>query len=103
MSRRLIVAIPLLSLVALLAWIFRPRHESLGEAFVSDQSVMLWSSVAQVRQSLATLHYGERGEALSRRNNITKCGRARGLLGWGMGGCRLGPRPGRPGGRLLPR
>ena len=82
MSRRLIVAIPLLSLVALLAWIFRPRHESLGEAFVSDQSVMLWSSVAQVRQSLATLHYGEKVEVLSRRNDNYRVRTAAGTVGW---------------------
>ena len=82
MSRRLIVAIPLLSLVALLAWIFRPRHESLGEAFVSDQSVMLWSSVAQVRQALATLHYGEKVEVLSRRNDNYRVRTAAGTVGW---------------------
>jgi len=35
MKRKLLVAVPLLCLVALLAWIFRPKHESLSEAYIS--------------------------------------------------------------------
>ena len=50
MKRKLLVAVPLLCLVALLAWLFRPKHESLGEAYVGERSITLWSSVAQVRE-----------------------------------------------------
>src|SRR6266567_1056515 len=60
----------------------RGRTESFGEAFVSDQSVMLWSSVAQVRQALATLHYGEKVEVLSRRNDNYRVRTAAGTVGW---------------------
>ena len=82
MKRRLLVAIPLLTLVALLAWVLRPRRESLGEAYVSDRSVMLWSSAAQVRESRGMLHYGERVELLSRRNGNLRVRTTGGAVGW---------------------
>lgn len=82
MKRKLLVAIPLLILVGLLAWFFRPRHESLGEAFVSERSVTIWSSVAQVREQLGVLYYGERVEMLARRNDNVKVRNASGLVGW---------------------
>ena len=72
MKRKLLVAVPLLCLVALLAWYFRPKHETLGEAFVSERSVTLWSSVAQVREPVGTLHYGDRVDVLAQRNDNTK-------------------------------
>lgn len=82
MKRKLLVAVPLLCVVALLAWIFRPKHESLGEAYVSERSVTLWSSVAQVREQLGVLLYGDHVEVLSRRNENAKVRTAAGLVGW---------------------
>jgi hypothetical protein len=82
MKRKLLVAVPLLCLVALLAWFFRPRHESLGEAFVAERSVTLWSSVAQVREPLATLHYGDRVDVLATRNDTTKVRAGVNGVGW---------------------
>jgi len=38
MKRKLLVAVPLLCLVVVLAWFFRPKHEYLGEAYVSERS-----------------------------------------------------------------
>jgi hypothetical protein len=81
MKRKLLVAVPLLCLVALLAWYFRPKHETLGEAFVSERSVTLWSSVAQVREPVGTLHYGDRVDVLAQRNDNTKVRTAAGT-GW---------------------
>ena len=82
MKRKLLVAVPLLCVVALMAWIFRPKHESLGEAYVSERSVTLWSSVAQVREQLGVLLYGDHVEVLSRRNENVKVRTAAGLVGW---------------------
>jgi hypothetical protein len=82
MKRKLLVAVPLLCLVALLAWMFRPKHESLGEAYVSDRSVMLWSSIAQVREQIGMLRYGDRVEVLGRRNDNVKVRTASGEVGW---------------------
>src|SRR5258708_27302838 len=82
MKRKLLVAVPLLMLVALLAWMFRPKHESLGEAFVSESNVMLWNSVAEVRQQIGLLHYGDRVVVLSRRYENVKVRTADGEVGW---------------------
>ena len=82
MKRRLLIAVPLLGLVVLLAWFFRPKHELLGEAFISERSVTLWSSVAQVREPLDTLHYGDRVDVLARRNDNTKIRTTAGQVGW---------------------
>lgn len=88
MRRRLVVAIPLLSLVTLLAWVFRPKHESLGEVYVSDRDLTVWSSVAQVREPLGTLHFGEKVELLSRRNENARVRSPAGTVGW-VDGTRL--------------
>ena len=82
MKRKLLVAVPLLCLVGLLAWFFRPKHETIGEAYVGERSVTLWSSVAQVREQLGVLLYGDRVEVLARRNENGKVRTAGGVMGW---------------------
>jgi len=82
MKRKLLVAVPLLCLVALTAWFFRPKHEYLGEAYVSERSTTLWSSVAQVREPIDTLHYGDRVDVMSRRNDSVKIRTLSGEVGW---------------------
>jgi hypothetical protein len=82
MKRKLLVAVPLLCLVALLAWLFRPKHESLGAAYVSERTLTLLSSIAQVREQIGVLYYGERVEVLARRNDYVKVRTASGAEGW---------------------
>jgi len=82
MKRKLLVAVPLLCLVVLLAWYLRPKHESLGAAYVSERSLTLLSSIAQVREQIGVLYYGERIEVLARRNDYVKVRTAAGVEGW---------------------
>jgi len=82
MKRKLLIAVPLLLIVALVAWFFRPKHETLGEAYVGERTATLWSSVAQVREPLDTLHYGDRVDVVARRNDSIKVRTAAGELGW---------------------
>jgi hypothetical protein len=82
MKRKLLVAVPLLFLVAVLAWVFRPKHETLGEAYISERSVTLWSSIAQVREPLDSLHYGDKVEIVARHNDNTKVRTSGGAVGW---------------------
>jgi hypothetical protein len=82
MKRKLLVAVPLLAVVGLMAWVLRPRRESLGEQYVSERSVTLWSSVAQVREPVDTLHYGDRVDILARRNDNVKVRTTGGMVGW---------------------
>jgi hypothetical protein len=82
MKRRILIAVPLLCLVALVAWALRPKREKVGESFVSERSATLWSSVAQVREPVAVLHYGERVDVLGKRNDSVKVRTAAGQVGW---------------------
>jgi len=82
MKRKLLVAVPLLCLVAVTAWFFRPKHEYLGEAYVSERSTTLWSSVAQVREPIDMLHYGDRVDIMARRNDSVKVRTVGGAIGW---------------------
>ena len=72
MKRKLLIAVPLLILVVVVAWLLRPKHESLGDAYISERSITLWSSVAQVREPVDTLHYGDHVDVLARRNDSVK-------------------------------
>jgi hypothetical protein len=91
MKRKLLVAVPLLILVGLLAWGLRPKRESLGEGYVSERSVTLWSSVAQVREPVDTLHYGDRVDVVARRNDNVKVRTLAGEVGWVDGRQLLDP------------
>jgi hypothetical protein len=91
MKRKLLVAVPLLSLVAILAWALRPKHESLGEAYVSGHTVPLLSGIAQVREQLGALHYGDRVDILARRNEYVKIRTVAGAEGWMNGRDLMNP------------
>ena len=82
MKRKLLVAIPLLLVVVVVAWIVRPKHEYIGEAYVSTRSTAILSSVAQVRQEIGELHYGEHVEMMTKRNEFVKVKTSKGLIGW---------------------
>jgi hypothetical protein len=82
MKRRLLIAVPLLAVVALVAWTLRPKHETLGEAFVSEKAAALLSGIAQVREQLGTLHYGERVDVVGKRNDYVKVRTSAGTVGW---------------------
>lgn len=82
MKKRALVAVPLLVLVTLVAWLVRPRHEVIGQAFVSERTVTLWNSRAQVRQPVATLRFGDKLDVLSRRGEQTRVRTALGATGW---------------------
>jgi len=91
MKRKLLVAVPLLIVVAILAWIFRPKHESLGEAYVSERTVPLFGSVAEVREQIGILHYGERVDVIARRNDNVKVRTSAGEVGWVEGRALMEP------------
>jgi hypothetical protein len=82
MKRKLLIAIPLLCAVAVAAWIYRPKHEALGEGYIGERSVTLWSGVAQVREPLDALHYGDHVEIVARHNDNVKVRTTSGEVGW---------------------
>src|SRR6202140_1080611 len=82
MKRKLLIAIPLLCAVVVAAWIYRPKHEAAGEGYIGERSVTLWSGVAQVREPLDALHYGDRVEIVARHNDNVKVRTTGGEVGW---------------------
>ena len=82
MKRKLLIAVPLLALVALAAWMLRPKRETQGEAVVSEKVAPLLSGIAQVREQVGTLHYGERVDVLAKRNDYVKVRTNAGAVGW---------------------
>jgi hypothetical protein len=81
-KRRLLVAAPLLVLVALVAWLVRPKHEVIGQAYVNERAVTLWNSRAQVRQAVGTAHFGDKLDILSRRGEHVRVRAVSGTTGW---------------------
>ncbi|MDQ1404770.1 MAG: hypothetical protein QOG55_399 [Acidobacteriaceae bacterium] len=82
MKRKLLIAIPLLCAVAVAAWIYRPKHEVLGEGYIGERTITLWSGVAQVREPLDALHYGDHVEIVARHNDNVKVRTTSGEVGW---------------------
>ncbi len=81
--KRLRLLIPIAVLVVLtgLLWL-RGRHRNVVEAYIGERNATLWSSVAQVRQALATLHYGEKVEVVERHAEQVNVRTAQGVTGW---------------------
>lgn len=82
MKRKLVIAVPLLCLVTFVAWMVRPKHETLGEAFVSEKVAPLLSGIAQVREQKGMLHYGERVDVIGKRNEYVRVRTNAGAEGW---------------------
>jgi len=83
MLRRRGVILLILILVALGYWKFRPHApQVLSVGYVSDRSVMLWNTLAQVRQPVEALHYGERVEVLREEGAAAQVRTSAGTIGW---------------------
>src|SRR6266699_569201 len=91
MKKKLLIAVPLLVLVAVTAWFFRPKREVLGDAYVSEKSVTLWSGVAQVREPIGFLRHGDRVDTLAKRNDFVKVRTSSGTEGWVDGRLLMDP------------
>ena len=63
---RWILAAALLAVIGGVWWM-RHKQPILGEAYVGDRTATVWSTTAQVRQTVATLHYGDHVLTVARR------------------------------------
>ena len=81
MPNRWIAALVLLALTAGIWWA-RRRPPQYASAYVSDRAATLWSTTAQVRQPVATLHYAERVDVLRRSGEQVEVRAADGSRGW---------------------
>ena len=78
---RFIVTVVFLAVVVGYWWL-RPRPNPVVEAYVGERSVTLQSSLAEVKESLATLHYGQKVAVLERRGDQVRVRTAQGVSGW---------------------
>jgi hypothetical protein len=74
--------IVVLAVVALGYWWLHPKARGLGDAYISEKSVTLWTSTAEVRQPAAALHYGDRVTILARQGIAVQVKTAAGATGW---------------------
>jgi len=72
-----------LILAALLYWKLHsgsPKAISVG--YVGDRGVILWNTLAEVRESVAEVHYGDRVEVLRVEGTAVQVRTASGAIGW---------------------
>ncbi len=79
--KRVLIALAVVSCVAVAAFFLRPRPP-LETAYCAERKVSVWNRVAQVREPLATLSYGEKfGIVESRKENV-RIRTQSGIEGW---------------------
>src|SRR5690349_18208164 len=68
---------------ALLYWKLHPKVPPvLSIGYVADRDVTLWNSLAQVRESVGELHYGDRVEVVRVEGTAMQVRTTSGTVGW---------------------
>ncbi len=81
MKKPVLVA-ALVALAGGAAWLLRPAAPALEEAYVGESNVAAWSRLAQVREVVVVMNYGERVGVLERRAGHARIRTAAGAEGW---------------------
>lgn len=79
--RRVLTILAVLVVVAAAWWALRPEA-ALERSYVRSRSASAWNRVAQVREPVATLRYGDQVEVLERRAENVRVRTAQGDEGW---------------------
>jgi hypothetical protein len=76
--------IPLLLIVAAVVYwrIYPHSPKVLSVGYVADRDVILWSSLAQVKQPIAEMHYGDRVEVVREEGTSLQVRGISGTIGW---------------------
>jgi len=83
--RRFLILLLILLLAGLAAgtyWWKHGRARPEGVAYIAEDDVTVWSSTAQVRQPVVTLHYGQQVEVLETLGDRVRIRAPQGLVGW---------------------
>ena len=82
LRRRGVIPVVLI-LAALAYWKLHPHTpKTVAIGYVGDRDITLWNTVAQVRQPVAELHYGDRVEVVSEEGASAQVRTASGTTGW---------------------
>ncbi len=79
---RWILAMVLLAGIAFAWWAQHRKPPIYSTAYVGDRTATLWSTTAQVRQTVATLHYGDRVAVMRRNGDQAQVRTDAGVQGW---------------------
>jgi hypothetical protein len=82
MKRIVGIALIALILIATAYALLRPRGQKLDEAYIGERTAKAWSSLAQVRQPVATLHFGDLVNVVQRRGDEVQIRLPGGALAW---------------------
>jgi hypothetical protein len=81
--RKLLFGLAVVLVVCFAAYLrFRHSDGPLEVAYAGNRETTLWSTTAQVRESVGTAHYGDRLEILARSQDQVQVRTASGLTGW---------------------
>jgi hypothetical protein len=80
--RKWIIGAMLVLIAGGVYWRTRPKPSVLGESYVGEASLTVWSTTAQVRQTVAELHWGDQVEILARNGTQDQVRTHQGLVGW---------------------
>jgi hypothetical protein len=80
--RKWIIGVLVIALAGGIYWRLRAKPRPIGEAYVGEQNAIVWNTTAQVRQTIATLHWGDQVAVLSHSGNQSRVRTATGLEGW---------------------
>jgi hypothetical protein len=61
---------------------YRPKTRAAGEAYAGEPNVTVWNTTAQVKQSVATMHWGDQIEILDHTGRQTQVRTLSGVVGW---------------------
>jgi hypothetical protein len=63
-------------------WKWHARGKASGEVYAGEPTVILWNTTAQVRQRVATLHWGDQLETVSKSGGMVQVRTLAGIVGW---------------------
>jgi hypothetical protein len=87
MALRILRARGVIPVILILAaagyWYLRPRPpQVIAIGYIADRDVTLWNTIAQVRQPVGELHYGDRVEVMRQEGTAAQVRVGSGTLGW---------------------
>jgi hypothetical protein len=80
--RKWIIGILVIALAIGVYWRLRAKPKPIGQAYVGERYAPVWTTTAEVRQTVATLHWGDQVSLLSRSGNDSRVRTIAGVEGW---------------------